>query len=312
MKRQSRYVPVLRAHAAERDAFRQIRSEIRPLIAPLFEISRVAAAAMSEWPPAAVARRVMLNTYGSAGPGELYIDLSDVLDRGDADRICIELEALLLTLRSDAQLVVRLNDLTRKNGVKSARKLIERNGSVFRVTPRDYTNAALSNVRMLLRELGTNPSDVDLLIDCEIVEEHQPMRGTAARLESELPWRSITCIGGSFPLNLADLKKNDQYELPRHEWITFSTERHYARDTRFGDYTVQHPFQADPPPKSLPSGSIRYASDEYWVVMRGEKLDSPTGPGFEQYIAQSQLLRERAEYRGRSFSTGDEYICFMA
>jgi Beta protein len=46
--------------------------------------------------------------------------------------------------------------------------------------------------------------------------------------------------------------------------------------------------------------------------MRGEKLDNPTGSGHEQYIAQAQLLCGRPEYRGRSFSAGDEYIYVIA
>lgn len=62
----------------------------------------------------------------------------------------------------------------------------------------------------------------------------------------------------------------------------------------------------------LPSGSIRYTSDTYWVVMRGEKLNNPDGPGYEQYIAQAQLLRERPEFRGPKFSAGDAYIEFIA
>jgi hypothetical protein len=312
MAQKSVYVPVLRSHAAECDAFRQLDLDVRLVTAPLFEVSKTAASSMDGWPATAVARKVTNLTFGSAGPGELYVDLSELLDRSDATEICVEIQRFLLALHSDAQFVVRLDDLTRKGGVKSALKLVERNGSAFRVTSADYANAALWDVRSLLRQLGTDASSVDLLVDCQVVGERQPMRGTAARFESELPWRSITYLGGSFPPNLSNLKKNDQHELRRHEWIAFSSEKHNKSKTRFGDYTVQHPFQADPLPKSLPSGSIRYASDEYWVVMRGEKLDSPNGPGHQQYIAQAQLLCERPEYRGRTYSAGDEYIQFIS
>lgn len=314
MVRKSVYVPVLRAHAAERDAFRQLSPAVRGFAAPLFEISRSKAASMESWPAAAVARAVMYQTYGSAGPGELIIDLGTLLDRPDASKVCIELQDVLLTLHSDAQLVFRLNDLTRESGIASARKLIEKNGAAFRVTGADYQNAALSNYPAFLRRLGVKAADVDLLVDCQLVGEHQPMRGTAAKLETKILWRSVTYIGGSFPPNLVDLKKNDQHELRRHEWITFSSERHNKGRTRFGDYTVQHPFQPDPLPKTLPSGSIRYASDRHWLVMRGEKLDNPKGPGWQQYIAQAQLLCERPEYVacGPNYSAGDEYIFRIA
>jgi hypothetical protein len=231
------------------------------------------------------------------------------MDREDFEAIGLNVQHRLLALRSEVQLILRLKDLSRPERVRGLRQLIRQHGAGFRVTLEDYSDGALSNMPTHLRGLGLTVSDIDLIVDCQVVVEGQAMKGTAATLETGYNWRSITYIGGSFPPDLSGLHKNDQHEIPRHEWHSFTRERRPRdRAVRYGDYTIQHPLQADPPPQSLPSGSIRYASDTYWVVMRGEKLDNPTGPGHKQYIAQAQLLCERSEFCGLQFSAGDAYI----
>ena len=231
------------------------------------------------------------------------------MDREDFEAIGLDLQRRLLTLRSEAQLILRLKDLSRPDRLRGLRELLRQHGAGFRVTSEDYISDELVGMSAPLRRLDLAASNVDLIVDCQVMEEGQAMKGTAALLETSYNWRSITYIGGSFPPDLADLHKNDQHELPRHEWHCFTRERRPSdRTVRYGDYTIQHPHQADPPPKSLPSGSIRYASSTYWVVMRGEKLNSPNGPGHEQYIAQAQLLCERPEFCGPQFSSGDAYI----
>ena len=57
-----------------------------------------------------------------------------------------------------------------------------------------------------------------------------------------------------------------------------------------------------------PSASIRYTSDEHWVVMRGEGLRNKGGTGHVQYPANAELLTLRPEYCGQYFSFGDNYI----
>jgi len=310
--RKSLYVPVLRSHQAELKAARELGADVRLITAPLIEVSRATARKLRDDSPQNVAKAVQELT-GACGPGELYLDLGTLMDREDFEAIGCEVQRRLLALHSEAQLILRLRDLSRPSRLRGLEELLRRHGAGFRVTPADYVESALSNTRAHLRRLGLEVANVDLIVDCQFLDEGQAMEGTASKLEADYNWRSITYIGGSFPPDLSDLQKNDQHELPRTEWRCFSREqRSRVRITRYGDYTIQHPFQPDPPPQSLPSGSIRYASDSYWVVMRGEKLDNPTGPGHQQYIAQAQLLCERPEFCGPQFSAGDTYIDSMA
>jgi Beta protein len=310
--RKSLYVPVLRSHRAELNAMRDLQVDVRNVTAPLIEISRATAKKLDGASVKAVAKAVQELT-GDYGGTELYLDLATLMYREDFRTIGFEIQRRLLALRSEVQLILRLGDLLQPERLQGFSELLRKNGAGFRVTPADYANVALSEMPTNLKRLGLGVSDVDLIVDCQVVEEGQSMKGTAAKLETGYTWRSITYIGGSFPRDLSRLQKNEQHELPRHEWRCFSHERYsHDRMIRYGDYTIQHPFQVDPPPKSLPSGSIRYASDTLWIVMRGEKLDNPTGPGFQQYIAQAQLLCERPEFQGAQFSAGDAYIEAMS
>ena len=312
MKR-SRYVPILRSHRAERQAIRELSAAARSVTAPLFELSPTTVKALEKYGAREAAKKLTTLAAGSCGRGEMYLELGPLLDRADADEICREVEYRLLSLQCNSQIIIRISDFDRRGGIALCTGLFARNGAGFRVTPADYANGDLGRSVAFFKRIGLTPSDVDLIVDCEVVDEGQPMKGTAARLEGGYAWRSITYVGGSFPPNLVNMRRNDQYELPRHEWRTFSGERHpTGRLVRYGDYTVQHPHLPDPLPRFVPSGSIRYASETYWIVMRGEKLDNPEGPGYDQYIAQAQLLRERAEYRGSGFSAGDAYIDFIA
>jgi len=44
------------------------------------------------------------------------------------------------------------------------------------------------------------------------------------------------------------------------------------------------------------------------MIMRGEWLGNPDGPGYAQYAAHAKLLYEKNEFSGKEFSYGDSYI----
>jgi hypothetical protein len=81
------------------------------------------------------------------------------------------------------------------------------------------------------------------------------------------------------------------------------------RNVRFGDFTIQHPtFEDNEGDFRNFSASIRYATPEYWVVIRGEGVYNEDGAGFDQWPGQALLLTARTEFAGREFSWGDAYI----
>jgi len=283
---------------------------VRKLIAPVIEITPAFSEKLSALPPKRIAQAVWRFALGSGGSRELYVDLGNLLEHPEADIICHEFEYLVLSLHADTQLVFHVSDFS-KRGIRRAGELLRKNGAAFRVTSADYLSPALSDFITFMKRTALTPADIDLLVDCEMVAEGQKLRGTADRLEKGYNWRSITYIAGSFPASLSAFPKNNEYEVPRIEWQSFSREARSKANVRYGDYTIQHPLQRDPVPFP-PSASIRYAGERYWVLMRGEKPGGPNAPGPEQYIGHAFMLRQRSEFCGADFSAGDAYIDFIA
>lgn len=85
-----------------------------------------------------------------------------------------------------------------------------------------------------------------------------------------------------------------------------------AEVSALGDYTIQHGVYYPPPERANFSASIRYASDDHWVIMRGESVFKDEGPGFDQWPANAQMLLDRPEFGDPEYSCGDSYIYEMA
>ena len=57
---------------------------------------------------------------------------------------------------------------------------------------------------------------------------------------------------------------------------------------------------------------MRYTLDEHFLVLRGEGVLNPGGPGHRQYNGWAQYLLDMPDYFGRTFSAGDGYAANMA
>jgi hypothetical protein len=123
-------------------------------------------------------------------------------------------------------------------------------------------------------------------------------------------WNSVTVAAVSFPPDLSHLEVGEHI-VPRIEWQLWKSiagSRRTSRIPLFGDYAILHPFVRPIFAGMNISASIRYTSDDSWVIMRGEGLRNEGGAGFEQYPANAESLMERSEYCGVDFSYGDRYI----
>jgi hypothetical protein len=190
------------------------------------------------------------------------------------------------------------------------------NGACVRLFLRDISRPSFhSNMDKLLSMLNLKPSEVDLVIDFQVLNEQSPSYAT---IEQKLPvldkWRSITFVAGSFPKDLGyPMKANNTYEIPRQEWLKWKKEilsdnSSISRVPRFGDFTIQHAVYIEPVDFPSVSASIRYVHDDYWIVLRGEALGKEGGIGNGQYPAEAQLIVSKKEYPGPEFSHGDEII----
>ncbi|OLS99348.1 hypothetical protein BJF90_39235 [Pseudonocardia sp. CNS-004] len=171
------------------------------------------------------------------------------------------------------------------------------------------------------RHLGVNPEDIDLVLDLgeeantELVES--VARFALANLPHAGQWRTLVLAGAAFPRDLAGVPKEQITRIPRHDWHLYCLLANEAssagqRVPTFGDYGVAHPdptLTVNPRFMSI-SGSLRYTSDDDWLVAKGGELFKGRGGGAggEAIRPATQMLALHEEFCGADFSEGDRWI----
>jgi hypothetical protein len=164
--------------------------------------------------------------------------------------------------------------------------------------------------------LDCAPEDTDLIFDLGPIasENVAALRVAVMSILRSLPnpsaWRTLVLAAGSFPQNLAGLAADDISLVVREEWRLWRAVRQRAhvlpRVPIFGDYGIAHPEPSEVDPRIMrPSASVRYTTEEHWLIPKGRNLRAH---GYEQFHDVCEVLIERPEYSGKDFSWGDDYI----
>jgi len=312
------YVPVLRWKRGEQRALRNLAPTVRASITPLLEPTP---RQFEEWDPdhpeildqgLAKAGQAILESWGSV-PCFLDTHLIGSM-RGSGGAHPTAVAGTVASARGLKVIhVARLGSSRRHRAAVRRHHLEGGIGCAVRLVPSDFTGDGLEqSLRGLLDDLQAQPSNTDLMLDLQLLGE-EPM--SFARIITRIPeaqrWRSFTILGGSFPKDLTGLKIGNHL-VPRLEWRWWSSQTairtRIARRPAFGDYTTQHAIFTEPPKRASVSASVRYTLAEHWLVMRGESVLKPDGPGYKQWPAHAQLLCKRNDFAGRDFSVGDAYI----
>ena len=320
---QRQYVPVLRWKRAERIALRMLDPNVRAAITPLVEIMQ------KDFDPDEQGKLrnvdAVLVTKAKElskdwGPAPVFVDVGLLSSDVRTNRGQHPLRLLAENARTHGVWIIPVTGLTRSSQFQRDVSSIASNnghGICIRVGRAHIEDAGFgSRLLDLVRELHIRIEEVDLILDYQITDSLcRSLLGICERLPEIARWRTFTFISGAFSRDLQDFEKNLQHLHPRHDWLSWSEQafgsQALPRVPSFGDYTIQYPIFQEPPEFSNPSASIRYASDAYWVIMRGEGINNDDGPGRSQWPANAQLLCERSEYAGRKFSYGDNYIYEM-
>jgi hypothetical protein len=196
----------------------------------------------------------------------------------------------------------------------AAARVIDRDngGACIRVTSEQLHSTTFGrDLADLMASCRVTPATVDLVIDRRIVTTMSvPTQQLLHRLPTIGEWRTLTVAGGAFPRDLREFSVG-QHLHPRLEWQMWrqaGTAERVQRRVTFADYTTQHAIFAEPPRRANFSASIRYTSNDHWVIMRGEGVFNDDSAGFAQWPANAMLLCERPEFCGAQFSAGDAYI----
>ncbi len=315
----TRYVPILRWKRAERDALRFLTEDVRASLTPLIEVTPKSFAARDDGSTPTVSEalsKVAHELLSHWGWRPAFIDLMHLSDdlRTEDDR------PALVYLSSEARRrgapVIPVTDLGRSRVFQEAVKLVSAGGSprvCIRLFQRDLARPTLeTDVGALLTNLGVERAQTDLVVDAQFIGDTIPDWNRALRKVPTLEeWRTITLAAGAFPVDLAKFSVGI-HPVRRADWLGWvqliRTQGALERQSMFSDYTIQHGLYREPPERANVSASIRYTSQESWIVMRGKALRTDNGPGNKQYHAEAKVLCGRQEFSGKSFSYGDAYI----
>jgi hypothetical protein len=325
------YVPVLRWKAAEVGALSKLSKEVRDGITPLMELcpsaftpkkSR-AKGGTRTLDPEDIAATKVTELAVAVGRNPVFVDLQHLPN----SLICANGKHIWDAIRQQGLTsglnVVPVTGFFRKGmGFQTevaTANLVFGQGIAVRLSKDDLDRRSFAKELFdLLKILRVQPPQVDLVLDFKFLDEASTDPVILLdRIPMIASWRTLTILAGAFPVDLSSLRANNTYVLPRYEWDVWkrTVERRGGREQRlptFGDYTIQHTVYREPVEFLHVSASIRYATENSWVIMRGEWIGKATGSGSAQYAAEAQLLIERPEYCGEDFSFGDGFIASKA
>jgi hypothetical protein len=172
---------------------------------------------------------------------------------------------------------------------------------------------------LLARVKITDRAKVDIMLDLGfIMKSHvtairNGVLSVLSRLPSVAEWRSVAIVGCSFPENLIGLVPDQITAFSRAEWLLWKSillkKGGVRRLPIFGDYAIQHPVQKEIDQRVVsPSASVRYTTEEQWLVFRGRGVRTPKSGGLSQYKKLCAEVIAHADYSGKDFSWGDQYI----
>jgi hypothetical protein len=303
------YIPVLRYKDAERTALRKLTSQTRQAIVPLIEfVPKDFFEEAAQGPLVKVAKGLR----DSCGWRYPFIVDPGLLGHEVAAK-CIR-QIMVEAVRYNPEIAI-VTGISRPDVYQAAVEDVLRTVNsdlVLRLSSFEFRQAAVgSMIDQTLAQLGATRHQAHLILDFGyIAGSGMNFAAWFRNIPGLEEWKSVTVIAGTFPKDLTAFEPNEEYSLERGEWSSWCDLIHSVETpVAFGDYTVQHPFFEEREGKGFNfSASIRYTTPSGYLVFRGEGVQNPDGPGYQQYLGQATLLCSRDEFLRKEFCWGDAYI----
>ena len=310
------YVPLMRMKPAELRALRDLDPALRSCTTPILECPpRVLRECDTPAKLEKKAEWFVEHLVGWAGQS-VFIDFS-ILPSSLAPDALEVISAKMALAGIRPVVVVSLKMRSESTYARAVERVLDRHGSAIclRTSPEELKLSRIDELMQArLRHYGASPASADLVIDRGEVDRQSYRYEDFARFIPWLSsWRTLTCLSGSFPEDLARLAPGRTHRLQRFEWQQWRLLQSWpGRRPSFGDYAIQHVLAKEPVAVPNYSASIRYTIANEFVVLRGEGVFNEGGPGFDQYNGWAKLLSQMPEYFGESFSAGDRYVAERA
>ncbi len=318
----SRYIPFLKAKRGELTAMGELSPEVKKAICPFFDFPRK----KTNYDPdthADTAQSIATSLKKHWGSdAEFYFDDLDVGQnltvKGDH-----QYAYMLKALKGLKVIPVVALDRTNHNAAVTQ---LKRDGEIasatvaLRAEQGDFEDfeAKQDQIDYDLAAVFEEFEAIDLILDCRVCSgldvslTAQQVAAFAKKFCKSYGVRRVIITGSSIPASLGDLVKPDSAEtVTRRELAIISKARDLADvDIVAGDYATVSPFysDADFDPRlfqKVTAPRLIYSFNESHYVARGISLESG-GPA--QYVGMTQALCGQGFFRGRGYSTGEDYF----
>jgi hypothetical protein len=319
--RNFQYFPVLKGRNGEYGALEMLSPELKGFLCPVIEIPPVTWNHEGNAPAKTIdqhLQKVGVNVERAWGRTQpIFVDLTWIENgqrMADGTHPAIY---LFRALRTRGVQALPVTGLVRDQEYQRAyRDVVQQDGRgvALRLQREDLAESddLAIQVANLLSYFGTPQREADLILDLRSVDGSSQIEDVVSMIDA-LPkldqWRSFALCGTAFPVNLMGIPPSARSSLPRTEWALWRelvSTRSLARNPNFGDYAIASPEPSEVDPRIMrPSASIRYTTEENWLILKGQNLRNH---GFTQFHDVSRMLVSASEYSGPNLSWGDRYI----
>lgn len=317
-----RYIPFLKAKRGEFNAMGELASKVKRAICPFFDFPRRKEDYDSDdyADKAQSIARSLKKHWGSEA--EFYFD---DLDIGQKLKVNGEEKYAYMLGELQSLHVIPVVGLSRTMHNASVVQLkrdseIDSGTVAFRVEKADFEDfdVVKDQIEDDLGDVFTEFDEIDLILDCrvcnglEVSLTAQQIAAFANKFSKSYDVRRVIIAGSSIPASLGDLAKpNSAGTVTRRELAIISKARDLANvDVVAGDYTTVSPFysDADFDPRlfqKVTAPRLIYSFNHSHYIARGVSLESG---GQAQYVGLTTALCGQGFFRGRGYSTGEDYF----
>lgn len=317
------YVPILKGRLGEYGALEMLPPNIKILLAPLIEIPPVTWDHAASQPAKTIDQHLqkvgahLERAWGRDQP--LFIDLMWI---GESERMADgshPIDHVFRDARNRRVPAIPVSGFARDREYQRACQRVIREdgrGMCLRVQKEDFQEQGglFAQTSRLLSDLDTRERETDLILDLRALcgTNASDNLGQVVEMIDALPnldlWRSFTVCGTAFPEDLMGIPPAARSWIPRTEWMLWNEllSKSLPRLPVFGDYAIANPQPSEVDPRVMrASASIRYTTEEGWLILKGRNLRDY---GYDQFHLVSRALVVEPEYSGPDFSWGDRYI----
>lgn len=292
-----KYVPILKWKKGEQGALKELQKSIKDAIIPLIEITPdfnedKLESSLKIWENRIFYFDVIPECYET--DEQIYFRLLKKLDPNFViPVVCID------------------DDLESIDSANSLSNL----GIALRITTNeiDEIDEYLDDIIKKIK-----PSNIDLIIDISSInddnskEKFTLFKALISSIPTPKDFRNIILSGSSFPESLKSVGKYDYGIFARLEldfWKKCTKKLSTKYDTNFvySDYCINNPKYVDFVPGMSPYFNIRYTSEDYFIVFKGDMVKKG-GLDSENVQSLCNKLLSLDEFMGPDFSCGDNYI----